>query len=213
MRLYLVGDSISVHYGPWLEKYLGSRFVFQRRTGEEEALADLDRPRGANGGDSRRVKALLEEAARDNFRTDLLLVNCGLHDQRRDPETGELQVPLEEYRCNLARIASLAGALSAEFAWVRTTPLDEKVHNNRPGMKFHRFEADHAAYDEAAISVMAGQGIAVLDLCAFTLNLGTDLYCDHVHFHEPVRRLQAAYIAGWVSGRAPGAGSSGGRRP
>jgi len=43
-----------------------------------------------------------------------------------------------------------------------------------------------------------------IDLYRFTLSLAEDvqalesLYEDHVHFTQPVRRLQAAYIAGWL---------------
>lgn len=49
---------------------------------------------------------------------------------------------------------------------------------------------------------MADAGVPTVDLHTFTADLGPDLFCDHVHFTEPVRRLQAAFIAGWlVSGR------------
>jgi len=41
--------------------------------------------------------------------------------------------------------------------------------------------------------------VPVIDLNTFTLNLGADLYCDHVHYHEPIREKQAAFIAGWLA--------------
>ena len=40
----------------------------------------------------------------------------------------------------------------------------------------------------------------MIDLYTFTRNLGPDLYCDHVHFHEHVREKQGAFVAGWVMG-------------
>jgi len=43
-------------------------------------------------------------------------------------------------------------------------------------------------------------GSPVIDLYTFTSNLGNDLYCDHVHFHDYIRRQQAAFIAGWLAG-------------
>jgi hypothetical protein len=46
---------------------------------------------------------------------------------------------------------------------------------------------------------MSAVGIPIIDLHTFTRNLGLDLYCDHVHFHEAVRAQQAAFLAGWLS--------------
>jgi hypothetical protein len=84
------------------------------------------------------------------------------------------------------------------LVWVRTTPCDEAVHNTRPGMTFHRFAADCAAYNAVADEVMAAAGVPTIDLHSFTASLGGEVYCDHVHFHEAVREKQGAYIAGWV---------------
>jgi hypothetical protein len=40
--------------------------------------------------------------------------------------------------------------------------------------------------------------VPVIDLYSFTENLGSDRYVDHVHYREPVRALQAAYIVGYI---------------
>ena len=72
---------------------------------------------------------------------DLLLLNCGLHDIKTDPSTGEQQVPLVQYQKNLQQIVALLQETSVELVWMRTTPCDESVHNH-PDMKFHRFAAD-----------------------------------------------------------------------
>jgi predicted hydrocarbon binding protein len=45
---------------------------------------------------------------------------------------------------------------------------------------------------------MAEGKVPSIDLHAFTLNLGPDIYCDHVHFHEHICEKQAAFIAGWL---------------
>ena len=55
-------------------------------------------------------------------------------------------------------------------------------------------------YNAAADGVMAAAGVPMIDLYTFTRNLGPDLYCDHVHFHEHVREKQGAFVAGWVMG-------------
>jgi len=58
-KLYVIGDSISMHYGPDLEAMLESVMAYSRKSGQEEALKNLDRPAGANGGDSSMVLAYL----------------------------------------------------------------------------------------------------------------------------------------------------------
>ena len=200
MHLYVIGDSISLHYGPYLQAYLAGVATYARKEGEEEALLNLDNPQGANGGDSGMVRAFLAaKIAAGDLDADLLLVNAGLHDIKTDPATGRKQVPLDAYAANLRAIVDLARTLPARLLWIRTTPCDERVHNHA-GMAFHRFAADCEMYNAAADDVMAAAGVPMIDLYTFTRNLGPDLYCDHVHFHEHVREKQGAFIAGWVMG-------------
>lgn len=197
-KIFVVGDSISIQYGPYLAKYLEGVAVCARKRGDEEALRDLDVPQGANGGDSSMVLNFLRAMSRyGGIDADLLLVNCGLHDIKTDIPTGAKQVPLDQYRQNLREIVALVSTLKPRLVWIRTTPCDEKVHNHT-GVGFHRFAADGVAYNAAADAIMADAGIPAIDLYGFTLKLGPDLYCDHVHFFEPIREKQAAYLAGWI---------------
>ena len=77
--VFVVGDSISIQYGPFLERFLRGVFSYARKEGEREALLNLDRPQGANGGDSSMVLEYLRAlVATGTFRPDLLLVNCSL---------------------------------------------------------------------------------------------------------------------------------------
>jgi lysophospholipase L1-like esterase len=197
-KLYVIGDSISMHYGPYLERDLRGVFVYARKEGEEEATLNLDRPQGANGGDSSMVLEFRQAKLHSGgLACDLLLINCGLHDIKRDPQTRAVQVRIEAYRANLERIVGLVRGAGLAMAWVRTTPCDEAVHNVR-NTQFHRFAADGIAYNAVADEVMAAAGVPSIDLYTFTANLGPDLYIDHVHFHDPIRQQQAAYIAGWL---------------
>jgi len=61
---------------------------------------------------------------------------------------------------------------------------------------FYRFDRDVVRYNETADRVLGAAGIPLVDLYAFSSNLGGDVFCDHVHFVEGVRELQAAFIAG-----------------
>ena len=198
MKIYIVGDSISIQYGPYLRAYLAGPMEYSRKEGEEGALLNLDHPQGANGGDSGMVLAFLKSKAESGgIDADFLLVNCGLHDIKKDPHTGEKQVPIDAYAENLRAIVDIGTRMKPALIWIRTTPCDEAIHN-RPGMAFHRFSADCDAYNGVADGIMAECDVPMIDLYGFTQRLGPDVYCDHVHFHDHVREKQAAFIAGWL---------------
>jgi lysophospholipase L1-like esterase len=197
--LYVIGDSISIQYGPYLEQYVADHFAYARKTAGQESRLNLPNPQGENGGDSSVVLAYLRGLMeKGDWTADLLLINCGLHDIKTDPATGRKQVDIDDYRRNLEEIVALAAKADVPLIWVRTTPCDEAAHNSRPDMAFHRFAADCVAYNALADEVMATAGVPSVDLHTFTLNLGPELYCDHVHFHAQIREKQAAYIAGWL---------------
>lgn len=202
IRVFVLGDSISIQYGPHLRDLLPPRFAYDRKGGDE-ALLNLDRAVGANGGDSAMVLDYLR-LRRDagGIPADVLLLNCGLHDIKTDPATGAKQVPIAAYEANLRAAVALARAMGPRPVWVRTTPCDEAVHNARQPA-FHRFAADGAAYNAAADRVMAEAGVASIDLHGCTVRLGPDPYCDHVHFKPEVRVAQAAYLAGWLDAAYP----------
>jgi len=204
--LYIIGDSISIQYGPYLERYLAGHYRYARRSqqGDADYRLNLDVPVGTNNGDSRMVLEYLTQLEQGGqFHPDLLLINAGLHDVKTDPQTRQRQVSPADYRTNLQGIVALAKRLARRVVWITTTPADETVHNT-PATTFHRFAADVADCNAAAREIMSAAGIPLLDLFAFTQSLGLtgkELYADHVHFPEPVRQLQAAHIAGWVVGK------------
>lgn len=191
--LHLVGDSISIHYHPHLERHLAGRLAYSRKTGDH---GNLDKPQGANGGDSAMVLAYLRGCREAGWAWDALAVNCGLHDIKTAPGTQDRQVPDEAYRANLTAIVDAGRAVAPRLLWIRTTPAVAAVHNAR-STGFHRFEADQQRYNAIADAVMTAAGVPLIDLDGFTRSLGGDeIFCDHVHFTEPVRALQAAFMAG-----------------
>ncbi len=200
MRIYVLGDSISIQYGMHLQRYLHGQMEYARKEAEEEVRLDLAQPQGANGGDSSMVLAfLLTKAAAGGIACDLLLVNCGLHDIKTDPQTGVRQNAPDTYEANLRAIVKTVAGMQPRMIWIRTTPCDEAIHNH-DRMAFHRFSADCRHYNRIADRVMAAADIPAIDLHTFTVNLGSNIYCDHVHFYEHIREKQAAYIAGWLGG-------------
>ncbi len=199
-KLFLIGDSISIQYGPYLEKYLQNLVVFERKQDDGQAEKSLDVPTGANGGDSRMVLAYLKIKVNDpGFSPDILLLNCGLHDIKRDPETKKIQVGEEEYRQNLEEIVKLLKKKRIQLIWIRTTAVVDAVHNAKQ-RSFHRYSSDLEQYNKIADVICAKHRIPAIDLHGFTWKLGVEQFTDHVHYKEPARDLQAAYIAGFIQG-------------
>jgi len=82
-KIFVIGDSVSIHYGPYLKKMIKHKFEYDRKRGIEDALTDLDRPIGANAGDSGMVMEYLAKEYKKNTKYEILLINCGLHDAKR----------------------------------------------------------------------------------------------------------------------------------
>ncbi len=202
MKIFIIGDSISIHYGPYLKTFLQGIMEYSRKEGEDEALLNLDNPQGANGGDSSMVLNFLESKINSGgIDADLIMVNCGLHDIKKYHEKETCQISIDDYASNLKEIVKTVAKLNKKMVWVRTTPCDENIHNEK-SKTFHRFEADCESYNEVADNIMKNNEISSIDLNTFTNNLGTDLYCDHIHFKESVREKQAAFIAGFLSDKS-----------
>ncbi len=200
-KVFVVGDSISIHYGPYLEKYLNGKADYDRKndTPGQKAEANLDYPTGANGGDSKMVLAYLKtKVAEPDFRPDVLLLNCGLHDIKFDPKSKTHQVDSASYRKNLHAMHALLKKSSIPIIWLRSTAVIDSIHNSR-STAFHRHAKDLETYNRIADEVWRGHKVPIIDLYEFTRNVPGNNYIDHVHYNENTRSLQAAYIAGYIN--------------
>lgn len=200
--VFVLGDSISIDYGPDLARALGWRADYARKAGEDLARRDLDVPAGANGGDSGMVLRYLEARAdAGDLHPDLLVVNAGLHDIKRATADAPAQVPLDRYTANLLALVALCRRCGWRLAWVRTTPVIDHVHNSAK-VSFLRFAADQAAWNAAADAVMSAAGVPSADLDGLTRALGgAELFRDHVHYHPETCRAQGLWLAGWICAR------------
>lgn len=197
---YLVGDSISLNYGEFLEAALIGQCTYHRKDGMHEANLNLDDPKGANGGDSRMLRRYLEAWAESNpdKQHTILALNCGLHDIKRYPDTNEIAVGPEEYRENLEAIVTVAPRIADKLLWIRTTPIDDAMHAQRKA-NFGRFTVDLDTCNRIADEVMSKHGIRIIDLHAFTLSLNDeDTFRDGVHFRQHIMRQQGQWLAGWI---------------
>lgn len=98
--IFVIGDSISIHYGPYLKAFIQEKFNYDRRREIGEALKNLDKPIGANAGDSSMVLKYLQEEMDKQVKYDILLLNCGLHDIRVDripDDVKEIILKLDRY--------------------------------------------------------------------------------------------------------------------
>jgi lysophospholipase L1-like esterase len=196
--IFLIGDSISVQYWPYLRAYLSDIAVIERKKDDGQAEKNLDVPTGSNGGDSRMVLGYLRARySNPAFRPNYLLLNCGLHDVKHDPATGIIQVTEEDYRKNLNEIVALSEKNHTKLIWIRTTYVVDSIHNAKSS-SIRRYGDDVIRYNAIADEVMAQHRIKSIDLYSFSKLQGIEHIADHVHYDLPTRALQAAYIAGFI---------------
>lgn len=99
---------------------------------------------------------------------------------------------------NLANIIEISKSMANKTIWVGLTPVIDEIHNSRKE-GFLRYNQDVIKYDTAAKKIMRENKIPCIDMYNFTKSLGDDVYSDHVHFKEEIRKLQAAFIAGYLN--------------
>lgn len=198
MKLFILGDSISLQYGVYLERYLKGIFTIDRKGSQEKALQNLDVPIDANGGDSRMVLAYLRTRENDpNFQPDVLLLNCGMHDVKRNPVSKYIAIDSASYRQNLEAIYQLLSKKRIPIIWVRTTGVIDSLHAAK-SKAFDRYQKDVDEYNAIADQVFNQHQVPIIDLYSFTKDLGDDRYADHAHFTPKVIDAQAVLIADYL---------------
>ena len=200
-RVFVLGASLTIQFGPYLEAELAGKFHYDRKraTDGKRAEDDLDFPQGENGGDSGMCLAYMRHRRQhDPIPADILVLSCGLHDIKTDPKTGAKQVPADQFRQNLRDILAEAAEMKLHVAWLRITPVVDAIHNER-SKNFHRFTADVDRYNRIADVVMAEAGVHVIDFHTFCAAMLPDALIDHVHYNEEARAAQAKFIANDLS--------------
>jgi lysophospholipase L1-like esterase len=184
--LLLIGDSVRKDYQPLVGRMLAGAVEVR---GPEE-----------NCGDSRSVLAHLDDWVFSRP-PDLVHINCGLHDIKRDFGQTRRAVPLAEYRRNVRDILARLVAANLAVIWASTTPVNEAWHHRlKP---FDRMAADVDAYNAAAGAIAGELGVCVDDLHAAVMTAGRDrlLLPDGVHFNPDGRETQARAVVAAVRER------------
>jgi lysophospholipase L1-like esterase len=180
-KVVLIGDSIRMGYEKTVREELEG--VAEVATAEQ------------NGGDSRRVLAMVDDWALSQS-PDVVHVNCGLHDLKKPFDSDEAQVPLAEYTQNVTKILeALKEGVKGTVIWAFTTPVNQAWHHERKG--FDRFEADAVAYNEQAKAICERLGVATNDLYDVVMKAGRDalLGPDGVHFGEEGYKVLGKAVA------------------
>ena len=187
-HVILIGDSIRMGYQAGVRRLL---------EGECEVWAPVE-----NGGTSANVLDHLDEWVLERP-ADLVHLNCGLHDLKRERPKGALNVPLEAYRENIEAVfGRILERTGRRLVWASTTPVNQEWHRaNKP---FDRREADVLAYNQAAAEIAGRMGVAVDDLYRAVMDAGRDrlLAPDGVHFTAEgsdvlARAVAAAMRSAW----------------
>jgi hypothetical protein len=201
--VFVLGASVTIHFGPYLEKALEGYFTYDRKRADDGKRAEdnLDIAQGASGGDSGNVLAYLRHRRRhDPIPADILLLNCGLHDLKTDPRTGAKQVPPERFEANLREIVREVADMGLSLAWLRISPVVDEIHNAR-SIAFHRYSADVDHYNRIADRIMQEAGAYIIDFHAFCTRLLPQSLIDHIHYDLPARQAQAEFIAEQLKAR------------
>ena len=185
-KVVLIGDSIRIGYQPTVAKEL---------SGAAEIIAPEE-----NGGDSSKVRARLDEWVMAAA-PDVVHLNCGLHDLKREFGSDVHQVELPDYRANLEEVFDrILESTEAKLVWATTTPVNEKWHHkNKP---FDRFESDVRLYNDAAGEIAEARHLVVNDLHGVVMAAGRDelLVDDGVHFTPDGSEILGRAVAECIRG-------------
>ncbi|MGF1450204.1 MAG: SGNH/GDSL hydrolase family protein [Opitutales bacterium] len=181
VRVVLIGDSIRMGYESTVRTLLGPSY---------EVITCAE-----NGRSSETVLARLDEWALAHA-PQLVHLNCGLHDLRRDFGANENAIPPALYANNLRAIfEKLQAGTAIQIVWAQTTPVNEAWHHQTKD--FDRREADVDAYNRCAQAIAAQKGIQINDLHRVIQDAGRDrlLRDDGVHFTPEGSELLGQAVA------------------
>lgn len=182
----LIGDSIRMGYEETVRSQLA---------GPANVWAPEE-----NGGTSENVLAHLDQWILSR-RADVVHINCGLHDIKKELDQDTAAVPLIAYTENVRRIVMwLHAETEATVVWASSTPVNQEWHHkNKP---FGRSETDVAAYNTAASEIAQELGIVVNDLFSVVNSAGRDhlLLDDGVHFKPEGYALLGESVVGCIKG-------------
>jgi len=182
--LYVIGDSISLGYCPYLIGRLQEAYVVLHAPGNSSSSANI-------------VNNLEDWLA--GYEPDVVLFNCGLHDIKL--QSGQTATLPDQYEANLQDIIDgLTGlSCSPRIVWCSTTPVIDERH--QAVKSFGRRNQGVVAYNQIADEVMTAAGIETIDLYEAVVNNDPAalLAADGVHFTEQGYQILAQAITDYLT--------------
>ncbi|WFB35424.1 SGNH/GDSL hydrolase family protein [Kiritimatiellota bacterium B12222] len=154
-----------------------------------------------NGGASGKVRENLGSWALERP-ADLIHLNCGLHDLRKERDAKESSVPLAQFAENLRWIFDrLCTQTQAKIIWASITPVNQEWHHQQKS--FDRFLDDVIAYNTLAGSIASEFRIDVNPLYAEVDAVGRDniLLPDGVHYSPAGYEYLGGKVAKFIKAR------------
>ena len=188
--VFIIGDSISEQYGPFLQIELENFFGYARKKGKPDV--GLPEVAGDNGRSSAYVLGYLNyETGEASTKYDILAINCGIHDISND------KIPLNDYIENLKKIITVAKANATDVVWITTTPAKASVNITTSSGITTPFNKEVLNYNYEAAKLMIENDIYIIDLYSLTKSYGPvdTLLADEYHFNAVTQEKQAKDIA------------------
>lgn len=158
-RVFIIGDSISLGYFPYVKEALAAEVEVVHNPGNAQHT----------GTGLRLLDKWLGDA-----KYDIILFNWGLWDLcyrhpesmvqgKRDKLNGEITFTVDQYESNMKQLVKRLKKTGAQLVFVTTTV----VPPNEAG----RFEGDEITYNKAAVALMKKYNIKVLDLHRYSVKI------------------------------------------
>jgi isoamyl acetate esterase len=181
----LIGDSIRLHAEPWIKAHLPSQFRV--------------RSPAENCRSSWHVLAGIRSWVPPGV-MDVVHINCGLHDIRRDPGRDRAVSSPDEYVANLRCIFDYLAHAATSVIWATSTPVSKICSNDLAMSRWH--PDDVVAYNRVSTDLALGFGFRINDLHARLSTPPADamLMSDGVHFNDAGNRLIGAHVAAAIRG-------------
>lgn len=172
-RLLVIGDSISMNYGPSAKEALNGVVNYHRNEGNCYS---------SNYG-TQYADYWLGNYTQKGFQWDVIHFNHGLHDLKQNGPDGPYATSLETYKANLRTEINILKKTAAKLIFCTTTPVP-----NSNGGRYGRQKGAEVAFNKAAMEVMKEYPeIQINNLCKIVMESAVFDECRKgwdVHYYK-----------------------------
>lgn len=175
----LIGDSIRLRAAPYVRKRLPVGYQVHSPPENGKASDDI----------GVRIRGWVPP---NTF--DIVHINCGLHDVRREPGQDWPRRSQDEYVASLRCIFDYLATNAGSVIWATTTPVDETLHGGIETPRWHA--SDVLTYNRLSVELAIDYGFRINDIHSNLSKATERLFLpDGVHFNEAGNKLIGHHIA------------------